>query len=82
MIKFVFVKPIPVAELEGELRAFVRDVAKEGFDTVSGMVIALRPTRAGEPFEFLREGSDVPITEGIYECRLYEPRRKKSRVAG
>lgn len=78
MLSYVFTKPIPITELEGELRVFARLAAQDGFDTVGAMMVALLPIREGEPFEIERCGSEVPITRIIYEDRLHRPKRKKS----
>ena len=70
MIQYVFDKPVPVAELEAELRSFAHLVASEGFDGISRMVIAVQPTLCGEPFVLRWPRSDDPITRVNFESRL------------
>ncbi|MBR2174653.1 hypothetical protein [Sphingopyxis sp.] len=78
MLQYVFDKPIPVAELDAELRFFARLVADEGYDTISRMVVVLQPTLRGEPFELRRGRSDVPITRVTFESRLASSKPGKS----
>lgn len=78
MLQYVFDKPIPIAELEAELRFFARMVADDGYDTIARMVVVVRPTLRGEPFEYRRGRSDVPIAEVHIESRLAGPKPRKS----
>jgi len=70
MLQYVFCKPIPVEELEAELRSFARLVAHDGYDTISSMVVIVEPTRCGEPFELRRPNSDIPTIRIIFESRV------------
>jgi len=70
MVLYNFLRPIPVDELEAELRAFARDVSREGLDTVTGLHISFEPFRAGAPFELMRPDSDGPISRITFESRL------------
>lgn len=78
MLQYVFYEPIPVDELEAELRSFARLVAEQGYDTISRMVVVVRPTLRGEPFELRWGASDVPIEVCNFDNRLAYPKRKKS----
>lgn len=80
MLQYVFDKPIPVEELEAELRSFARLVANDGYDTISRMVVVVQPTRCGEPFELRRQGSDIPITRVIFESRIAGMKLRKSPI--
>lgn len=80
MLQYVFDKPIPVAELDAELRGFARLVADDGYDTIERMVVVLRPTLRGEPFELLRDRSDVPTTVITFESRLAGLKLRKSQT--
>jgi len=75
MVLYKFLRPIPIAELDAELRQFARAVREEGPDTVAGLQISLEHVRAGEPFQLVRPGSDIPISRVIFESRLARPRR-------
>lgn len=76
MLQYLFTRPVPVAELDAELRAFVREVSRAEFDTVAKMLITLAPTKEGKQFNFVCGSSDAPITRIIYESRLAKPKPK------
>ncbi len=78
MLRYLFYKPIPIAELEAELLSFARLVADDGYDTISGMVVVVHPTLCGEPYELRWRGSDVPTTAVHFESRLASPKPTKS----
>lgn len=78
MLEIQFMKPIPLPELDAELCAFARLLAKEQFDVASNLTITLQPMRSGEPVAIVHPGSDIPVTTITCESRLAKPRRAKS----